>query len=276
MTELNGKCFQVEFDSPFQLKIKCDTTSHGEYKNGGIASEIKQPKCFSFESLETQLKSPKIMTFDWGKSDYISLNFLLVVSVCKFLETFGKRPLPEDDFDEFYNIATELNEGLTNRVKDLSSKLTRDSLKFLQHQFAPLCAALGGIAAQEVLKAVTGKFSPLQEWFLLDATELISGTNNFTLDDSSRYMPLYSCVGEELATKLANVTLFMVGCGAIGCEMLKNLALLGIGSGENGQIIITDNDLIEKSNLNRQFLFRQRHIQVRYCSFCPVVLFDCG
>ncbi|RUA11285.1 MAG: hypothetical protein DSY82_03785 [Flavobacteriia bacterium] len=29
------------------------------------------------------------------------------------------------------------------------------------------------------------------------------------------------------------------------------------------QITITDNDLIEKSNLNRQFLFRSHHIQVQ-------------
>uniref|UniRef100_A0A8C4TI09 E1 ubiquitin-activating enzyme n=1 Tax=Erpetoichthys calabaricus TaxID=27687 RepID=A0A8C4TI09_ERPCA len=53
-----------------------------------------------------------------------------------------------------------------------------------------------------------------------------------------------------------------VGCGAIGCEMLKNFALLGVSlSGKSGEIIITDPDLIEKSNLNRQFLFRPHHIQ---------------
>lgn len=28
----------------------------------------------------------------------------------------------------------------------------------------PLAAAVGGIASQEVLKALTGKFSPLQQW----------------------------------------------------------------------------------------------------------------
>lgn len=40
-----------------------------------------------------------------------------------------------------------------------------------------------------------------------------------------------------------------------GCELLKNFAMLGLG-GDKGKIIVTDMDLIERSNLNRQFLFR--------------------
>jgi molybdopterin/thiamine biosynthesis adenylyltransferase len=48
----------------------------------------------------------------------------------------------------------------------------------------------------------------------------------------------------------------MVGAGAIGCELLKNFAMLGLGSQGNGKIILTDPDVIETSNLNRQFLFR--------------------
>jgi len=32
--------------------------------------------------------------------------------------------------------------------------------------------------------------------------------------------------------------------------------------GVAGKLTITDHDLIEKSNLNRQFLFRPHHIQV--------------
>jgi ubiquitin-activating enzyme E1-like protein 2 len=43
--------------------------------------------------------------------------------------------------------------------------------------------------------------------------------------------------------------------------MLKNYAMLGVGRKPNGLVTITDNDLIEKSNLNRQFLFRPHHIQ---------------
>jgi ubiquitin-activating enzyme E1 len=48
---------------------------------------------------------------------------------------------------------------------------------------------------------------------------------------------------------------FVVGAGAIGCELLKNFAMMGVG-----HVTITDNDTIEKSNLNRQFLFREQDI----------------
>ena len=41
----------------------------------------------------------------------------------------------------------------------------------------------------------------------------------------------------------------MIGSGAIGCELLKNFAMLSLGI--NGQIVMTDPDVIEKSNLNR-------------------------
>ncbi len=43
----------------------------------------------------------------------------------------------------------------------------------------------------------------------------------------------------------------MIGAGAIGCELLKNYSMLGLGTKVNGQIILTDPDVIENSNLNR-------------------------
>ena len=42
-----------------------------------------------------------------------------------------------------------------------------------------------------------------------------------------------------------------MGAGAIGCESLKNFVMLGVGSGDNGEITVTDPDVIEVSNLNR-------------------------
>jgi ubiquitin-activating enzyme E1 len=49
--------------------------------------------------------------------------------------------------------------------------------------------------------------------------------------------------------------MFMIGAGALGCEFIKGFALMGIGTGL-GKFTCTDNDHIEVSNLNRQFLFK--------------------
>jgi molybdopterin/thiamine biosynthesis adenylyltransferase len=81
-------------------------------------------------------------------------------------------------------------------------------------------------------------------------------------------------LGAQLVDKLAYTNLFMVGAGAIGCELLKNYAMLGVGTGkavtdasdasknkQAGSIVLTDPDIIEVSNLNRQFLFRERHLR---------------
>ena len=60
---------------------------------------------------------------------------------------------------------------------------------------------------------------------------------------------------------MAEQRYFVVGAGAIGCELLKNLAMVGLGTGERGRLLVTDMDIIEKSNLNRQFLFRPWDVQ---------------
>ena len=52
----------------------------------------------------------------------------------------------------------------------------------------------------------------------------------------------------------------MVGCGALGCELLKNFAMMGVASGPDGRVFVTDDDVIEKSNLSRQFLFRNHNV----------------
>ena len=55
--------------------------------------------------------------------------------------------------------------------------------------------------------------------------------------------------------RLKNATIMVVGAGAIGNELIKNLALLGIG-----RILIYDMDAIENTNLTRSVLYRRKDV----------------
>lgn len=50
-------------------------------------------------------------------------------------------------------------------------------------------------------------------------------------------------------------TVVIVGVGALGCEVAKNLVLMGVG-----KLILIDNDVVELSNLSRQMLFTEEDI----------------
>ena len=53
--------------------------------------------------------------------------------------------------------------------------------------------------------------------------------------------------------KLSRARVLVIGAGALGNEVLKNLALLGVGN-----VFIADLDIVEGSNLSRSVLFRER------------------
>ena len=52
---------------------------------------------------------------------------------------------------------------------------------------------------------------------------------------------------------------FVIGAGATGCELLKNLAMVNMSA--EGMMTVTVPDHIQTSNLTRQFLFRQKHVK---------------
>lgn len=51
---------------------------------------------------------------------------------------------------------------------------------------------------------------------------------------------------------LKNANILVIGCGALGNEIVKNLTMLGVGN-----IFVVDMDVVEKSNLTRSVLFRK-------------------
>ena len=243
-----------------------DVSAYGQYKRGGLFHQFKMPKKIDFSPLSEQLKAPEILISDFAKFDRPQQLHAGFQALHQFAEHHGgslPRPHHEGDAAEVLRLATALVGAGTDHF-DLNEKLLYELSYQARGDLSPMAALFGGLAAQEVLKAVSGKFHPVVQWMYLDSLESIP--SSFKRSEAlckatgSRYDGQIAVFGSAFQEKIANTRQFLVGAGAIGCEMLKNWAMMGLGTGPRGYIKLTDMDQIEKSNLNRQFLFRPKDV----------------
>ena len=106
----------------------------------------------------------------------------------------------------------------------------------------------------------TGKYSPLKQWLHYDIFETLPRGPANRAPLNCRYDDQILVYGQEVQEKLTKLKTFMIGAGALGCEYVKAFALMGVGCSDHGNVTVTDNDNIEVSNLNRQFLFRKNNV----------------
>uniref|UniRef100_A0A0E0LQ45 E1 ubiquitin-activating enzyme n=1 Tax=Oryza punctata TaxID=4537 RepID=A0A0E0LQ45_ORYPU len=268
MVELNdGKPRKVKNARPFSFCIEEDTTKYGMYTKGGIVTQVKEPKILRFKSLRDAMRDPgDFLLSDFSKFERSPVLHLAFQALDKFKKEYGCYPAPgcEQDAQSFLKCAADINEALTDHKLDtLDEKLFRHFASGSRAVLNPMAAMFGGIVGQEVVKACSGKFHPLYQFFYFDSVESLP---TYPLDSedfkpsNSRYDAQISVFGSKLQKKLEETNTFVVGSGALGCEFLKNLALMGVSCSAKGKLTITDDDVIEKSNLSRQFLFRDWNI----------------
>ncbi|CDS05756.1 Putative Ubiquitin-activating enzyme E1 1 [Lichtheimia ramosa] len=251
---------KVKVLGPYTFSIG-DTSNLPEYKSGGIFSQVKMPKYNDFLSYKEALVKPEFLISDFAKFDRPMQLHLAFQALQQFVEKNQRYPKPRNEQDAVQVL--ELTKALVGTVEDkpeLDEKLIKELAYQSAGELSPMVAVYGGLAAQEVLKACSGKFSPIHQFMYMDSLESMPESVNLSEElcapTGSRYDGQIAVFGREFQEKIANTKEFLVGAGAIGCEMLKNWAMMGVGAGKDGALFITDMDTIEKSNLNRQFLFR--------------------
>lgn len=269
MTQLNdGKPRKVKNARPYSFLLEEDTTNFGAYEKGGIVTQVKQPKLLNFKSLSEALQNPgEFLLSDFSKFDRPPLLHLAFQSLDKFVHEFGRFPhaASEEDASRLIDITKALNDSLSGdqKLDVIDENVLKHFASGSRAVLNPMAAMFGGIIGQEVVKASSGKFHPLFQFFYFDSLESLP-LEPLQPEDvaplNCRYDAQISVFGKKMQKKLEEAKLFVVGAGALGCELLKNLALMGASSGSHGKLTITDDDVIEKSNLSRQFLFRDWNI----------------
>lgn len=268
MSELNdGKPRKIKSARPYSFMLEEDTTNYATYEKGGIVTQVKEPKVLNFKPLREALKDPgDFLLSDFAKFDRPPLLHLAFQALDKFITEFGRYPVAgsEEDAQRLISIATTINENSGDgKLEDINPKLLRHFSFGAKAVLNPMAAMFGGIVGQEVVKACSGKFHPLFQFFYFDSVESLPVEPVDSSDfrpQNCRYDAQISVFGSKLQKKLEDAKVFIVGSGALGCEFLKNVALMGVSCGDQGKLTVTDDDVIEKSNLSRQFLFRDWNI----------------
>uniref|UniRef100_A0A4W6CZ97 E1 ubiquitin-activating enzyme n=1 Tax=Lates calcarifer TaxID=8187 RepID=A0A4W6CZ97_LATCA len=237
-----------------------DTSAFSKYERGGVVTEVKQPCMLNFALLNHEL----LKMNDFGKIIRHKTLHLAFQALHSFVKKEQRLPGVRSQVSEEALLATVRELNAVAQLEQLDEDAVRNLSFTAQGDLAPMNAFIGGLAAQEVIKACSRKFMPLQQWLYFDALECLPqddqlGESSFSAV-CTRYDGQIAVFGSAFQEKLERQKYFLVGAGAIGCELLKNFALIGLGAGEGGQITVTDMDFIERSNLNRQFLFRSQDI----------------
>jgi ubiquitin-activating enzyme E1 len=161
-------------------------------------------------------------------------------TLTKFILSF--KNLYEEIFN--HNVEKNIIDKISNLYLTCYAKIT------------PINSIIGSIVSHQIIKNITNKGNTKQILFY-DCLDILSRDHYKNILREKKVIdkdPINSIFGNDFVKYLNKQNIFIVGAGAIGCEHGKNMIMMGTN------IIITDMDQIEKSNLSRQFLFRNSDI----------------
>lgn len=222
----------------------------------------KRTQIFNFTSLKNNLENPSFVITDWSNPNPYEYNQILHKLNCamnKYVNEYGQMPeswseMDYKKFSKYINFETEQEKMI---AKKFCYTMKGDLL--------PMVSIIGAIVSHEILKCLTHKYIPLTQWNYVDYFDLIineeinshndSKQNNY-MNLDTRYEGIMNIFGKSFIDNFQNKVPFVIGSGAIGCEIIKNLGMMGVK-----EIYLTDPDHIEKSNLSRQFLFDDNDIR---------------
>jgi len=241
------------------------SSSSVSWSGSGHFEQVKMPVVMEQHlGFSASVKAPRFVIAAWEDVGREARLHAVLLGLWAFAETHRRLPDPGDE-DEADAVLAHVDGGASAEQRDVLRRI----VMVANGQLSAVASFIGGVAAQEALKACTHKFTPLNQWLHFACPEVLapewpvdlpSAADVEAAEAEDRLLGVALVFGRSLLPRLAELRCFIVGAGALGCELLKNLALMGVASSGGGELVVTDPDSIETSNLNRQFLFRPRHV----------------
>jgi len=267
---INGHTYSVtrEWRDPVKtIRVPLAAAQLAPYMTGGLLTEKKTAKKHPMESMAAKLKNPGFPGDGMVSTDLLGFSeqqqHIAFAAIATFFSETGRLPTGADADAVLATAKKCLSDGtVAMEGTEVDTDILNSTVEYASVELQPVAAFIGGVLAQEVVKC-TGKFTPIPGFMHFRAGEALpeekaSAADTAPRDD--RCDELAAVYGWPFVEKISNLKYFMVGCGALGCEFMKNFALNGLFCGPNGSLTVTDADRIELSNLSRQFLFREHNV----------------
>ncbi|CAG0925276.1 unnamed protein product, partial [Notodromas monacha] len=123
-----------------------------------------------------------------GPGGTVSQLHLAFQSIHKFEADKGQLPRPYNraDAEEFLGMVNDLNDAQSGGAKgEIDPGLIKTFAYTSRGCLAPICSLLGSFVGQEVMKACSGKFNPLNQFLYFDATECLPDDVETISEDSA-------------------------------------------------------------------------------------------
>lgn len=126
------------------------------------------------------------------------------------------------------------------KVENVEDELVKNISLYAETQISPCCSFWGGIVTQEIIK-YTGRYTILRQWLHHDFLEILPEGVERGISNN-RYSDYQVLFGKQFIEDAAQVSTFLIGAGALGCEFIKMAALMGLST--KGRFTCTDDDNI--------------------------------
>jgi len=163
-----------------------DLVSHEYVQEVTETKESDEPAAKKQKTVETETKSvKKAMAFvsmaetlkvDWSSELYsrrikrMDPSFFLLQVLFQFLKETGHKPRPANKEEDVERLK-KLRDEVLERMKVPVAKVQDAMLELLFGELSPVCAIVGGVVAQEIIKAISNKDAPHNNYFFYNPME---------------------------------------------------------------------------------------------------------
>ena len=287
MVELNdNKPRKIDKIINKKIYINDNLKNYHKYEGNGDIYEYKKIKKINYKSYKDSIELP--FKKEKGNENFTEqienklhenkLNLSIIITIGQYFDKIKNLENLKENNDIIEEITKEIKQNFfrmiahereigidnsdyeENEIQKFEDKNINNIICFSKYNLIPMCSLIGGYLSQEIIKSI-GKYSPINQWMFFNFynENFKYGIHKNKNSNNNRYHDQTSIFGDEIQKQLSNLKVFACGAGAVGCELLKNLAFMGVSTGD-GCVTISDYDFIENSNLNRQFLFNNENI----------------